>query len=243
MSTIKKQQREEQARQREAEKLRNRITSFWTSPLPTTIEPKTPGQQKYWDALRNERYDIVIGTGPAGTGKTALATYYAGQLLRARKVNCIIACRPTATVDNEEHGYLPGDLSAKLSPYLRPVYDELKNCFHASVLKELCDLEYIEITALGYMQGRTLKNAAVILDEGQNATYEQLRMLVTRIGENSRLFINGSPEQLNLPKQKTSGLPELLRRIGYHHRVSHIKLHNEDIVRSDMLQDLLPLLY
>src|SRR5205807_2490386 len=168
---------------------------------------RTVGQKNYVEAI--EKYDVVFAIGPAGTGKTYLAVAMAVAALKKEQVSRIILARP-AVEAGEALGFLPGDLQEKITPYLRPLYDALHDMMEAEELERALSREVIEVAPLAYMRGRTLNNAFVILDEAQNATTEQMFMLLTRIGMNSKCVVTGDVTQIDLPANKRSGLVDAL---------------------------------
>lgn len=200
------------------------------------IVAKTPGQREYLNIINN--HDIVIGIGPAGTGKTYLAVAKAVEALARKRVKRIVLARP-AVEAGESLGFLPGDLQQKVDPYLRPLYDALEDMMpHEKVLKAL-ETRTIEIAPLAYMRGRTLADAFIILDEAQNATGAQMKMFLTRLGVNSKVVVTGDKTQIDLPKREDSGLIQIERvlpgidGIGFHY------LTDEDVVRHRLVRDII----
>lgn len=197
------------------------------------IKCKTYGQAKYVDAIKNN--SIVFGIGPAGTGKTYLAVAEAVSMYKNKMVDKIILTRP-AVEAGEKLGFLPGDLGAKVDPYLRPLYDALQEMFGLEVYSKLIEKGVIEIAPLAYMRGRTLSNAFIILDEAQNTTKEQMKMFLTRMGEGSRIVVTGDATQIDLPDNKTSGLLHASNILKNINDISIIYLKAKDIVRNDLVQ-------
>ena len=197
------------------------------------IKSKTYGQAKYVQAIKDN--SIVFGIGPAGTGKTYLAVAIAAAMYRNRVVEKIILTRP-AVEAGEKLGFLPGDLGAKVGPYLKPLYDALQEMFGLEVYSRLIEKGVIEIAPLAYMRGRTLSNAFIILDEAQNATREQMKMFLTRMGEGSRIVVTGDATQIDLPNDKSSGLLHAATILHGIDNISVIHLKNRDIVRNDLVQ-------
>ncbi len=197
------------------------------------IKSKTYGQAKYVQAIKDN--SIVFGIGPAGTGKTYLAVAIAAAMYRNRVVEKIILTRP-AVEAGEKLGFLPGDLGAKVDPYLKPLYDALQEMFGLEVYSRLIEKGVIEIAPLAYMRGRTLSNAFIILDEAQNATREQMKMFLTRMGEWSRIVVTGDATQIDLPNDKSSGLLHAATILQGIDNISVIHLKNRDIVRNDLVQ-------
>ena len=169
------------------------------------MRARTAGQDAYLRALK--RHSLVFGTGPAGTGKTWLAVAHAVALFERKEVDRIVLSRP-AVEAGERLGFLPGDMREKVDPYLRPIYDALFDLMDARIVERALQTGEIEIAPLAFMRGRTLSNAAVILDEAQNTTSMQMKMFLTRLGENSRMIVTGDPSQVDLPPGQTSGLAE-----------------------------------
>ncbi len=196
------------------------------------IRCKTYGQARYVAAIRNN--SVVFGIGPAGTGKTYLAVALAVQMYKNKLVEKIILTRP-AVEAGEKLGFLPGDLGAKVDPYLRPLYDALQEMFGTEVYMRLMEKGIIEIAPLAYMRGRTLSNAFIILDEAQNTTREQMKMFLTRMGEGSRVVVTGDATQIDLPHDKSSGLLHAAGILGDIEGIEIINLKNRDIVRNDLV--------
>ena len=197
------------------------------------IKCKTYGQAKYVDAIKNN--SVVFGIGPAGTGKTYLAVALAVQMYKNKLVDKIILTRP-AVEAGEKLGFLPGDLGAKVDPYLRPLYDALQEMFGLEVYSRLIEKGVIEIAPLAYMRGRTLSNAFIILDEAQNTTREQMKMFLTRMGEGSRVVVTGDATQIDLPSDKSSGLLHASGILQGIDGIAIVNLKNKDIVRNDLVQ-------
>jgi phosphate starvation-inducible PhoH-like protein len=196
------------------------------------IAPRTPNQVAYMRALRDQ--ELVFGLGPAGTGKTYLAVAAAVQMLSAGRVDRIILSRP-AVEAGERLGFLPGDLREKVDPYLRPLYDALHDMLPGEqVMKRLASGE-IEIAPLAFMRGRTLANAFIILDEGQNTTPVQMKMFLTRLGENSRMVVTGDLSQIDLPSGMRSGLHDAIDALGGVEGIGLIHFGAEDVVRHPLV--------
>lgn len=198
----------------------------------SVIQPRSANQALYMDALKNST--LVVSTGSAGSGKTLLATAHAIDELVAKNIEKIVVTRPMVSAE-EEMGYLPGDVMSKFLPYFRPVYDILKKRMGASFLQYCLrpEIEKIEVAPFAFMRGRTFDNAVVILDEAQNVTVMQMRMFITRLGENTTCIINGDVDQCDLPKHVKSGLVDLIERIERKGvEVPVIKFTEEDSVRS-----------
>jgi phosphate starvation-inducible PhoH-like protein len=196
------------------------------------VRARTPAQDAYIRALK--RHPLVFGTGPAGTGKTWLAVAHAVQMFERKEVDRIILSRP-AVEAGERLGFLPGDLREKVDPYLRPVYDALYVLLDARFGERALQAGEFEIAPLAFMRGRTLSNAAVILDEAQNATSMQMKMFLTRLGENSRMIVTGDPSQVDLPPGQTSGLSEAVKLLEGIEGVGHVAFTHEDVIRHELV--------
>ncbi|MFO1499014.1 MAG: PhoH family protein [Verrucomicrobiota bacterium] len=207
-----------------------------TSSRKANVAPKTLGQKKYIEAIRQN--DVTFGIGPAGTGKTYLAVAMAVAALVEEKVSRIILTRP-AVEAGEALGFLPGDLYEKISPYLRPLQDALYDMLPAEEIQKQTERGSIEIAPLAYMRGRTLNSAFVILDEAQNSTTEQMLMFLTRLGHHSKAVITGDPTQIDLPQQKRSGLLEAWRILGGIEGIAMVEFHRRDVVRHPLVQRII----
>jgi phosphate starvation-inducible PhoH-like protein len=197
---------------------------------------RTVGQKKYVEAI--EKHDVVFAIGPAGTGKTYLAVAMAVATLKKEQVSRIILARP-AVEAGEALGFLPGDLQEKITPYLRPLYDALHDMMEAEELERALCREVIEVAPLAYMRGRTLNNAFVILDEAQNATTEQMFMLLTRIGMNSKCVVTGDVTQIDLPANKRSGLVEALQALKNVPGIAMSYFTERDVVRHALVRAII----
>lgn len=200
------------------------------------IRPKTIGQYRYVEAIKN--YDIVFGVGPAGTGKTYLAVAMAVVALRNRQVERIILARP-AVEAGEKLGFLPGDLQEKVNPYLRPLYDALYDILSLETAQKYLERNVIEVAPLAYMRGRTLDDAFIILDEAQNTTSEQMKMFLTRLGIGSKAVITGDVTQIDLPPGRTSGLVEAQEILREVEGISFAYLTTADVVRHPLVQRII----
>lgn len=201
-----------------------------------TAHPKTRGQQEYADAIKN--HDIVFGIGPAGTGKTYLAMAMAVAALTSGRARRIILTRP-ALEAGESLGFLPGDVHAKLSPYLRPLYDALYDMMEAEKIEKFLEMGIIEVAPLAYMRGRTLNDAFIILDEAQNCTPEQLKMFLTRLGFDSKAVITGDLTQSDLPGGKPIGLIQAQEFLSAIDGIKFIFLTGADVVRHELVQRII----
>ncbi len=199
------------------------------------VRPRTDGQARYVHAMRDN--DLVLCIGPAGTGKTFLAVGMGVSLLRQGAVKRIVLVRP-AVEAGEKLGYLPGDIAAKVNPYLRPLFDSLNDMMEPEQVKRYLENDIIEIVPLAYMRGRTLNHAVIILDEGQNTTIPQMKMFLTRMGNNSKIIVTGDVTQVDLPRQMRSGLLDAVHRLQAIERIGIIYLTEQDIVRHPLVQQI-----
>jgi len=193
---------------------------------------RTARQDAYIRALR--RNSLVFGIGPAGTGKTWLAVAYAIALFERKEVDRIILSRP-AVEAGERLGFLPGDMREKVDPYLRPIYDALFDLMDSRIVERALQTNEIEIAPLAFMRGRTLANAVIILDEAQNTTSMQMKMFLTRLGENSRMVVTGDPSQVDLPTGQTSGLAEAVRLLADVDGIGRVVFTHEDVIRHELV--------
>ena len=204
--------------------------------LRRAIAPKTQGQRDYLQAITN--HEIVVGIGPAGTGKTYLAVAKAVEALARKRVRRIILARP-AVEAGESLGFLPGDLQAKVDPYLRPLYDALEDMMPHDRVQRALETRTIEIAPLAYMRGRTLADAFIILDEAQNATGAQMKMFLTRLGVNSRTVVTGDKTQIDLPRREESGLVQIERLLPGIEGIAFCYLHETDVVRHRLVREII----
>jgi len=196
------------------------------------VRARTSGQDAYLRALK--RHELVFGVGPAGTGKTWLAVAHAVALFERKAVDRIVLSRP-AVEAGERLGFLPGDMREKVDPYLRPIYDALFDLMDARIVERAMQSGEIEIAPLAFMRGRTLSNAVVILDEAQNTTSMQMKMFLTRLGENGRMIVTGDPSQTDLPPGQTSGLSEAIRLLADVEGIGHVAFTADDVVRHELV--------
>jgi phosphate starvation-inducible PhoH-like protein len=195
---------------------------------------RTPRQVHYVEALRDERIDLIFGVGPAGTGKTFLAVAAAVEALKQERVDRIIVTRP-AVEAGEKLGYLPGDLSEKVDPYLQPIWDAFRSQMSENDLKTRRERRQIEVAPVAFMRGRTLSNAFVIADEAQNATILQMKMVLTRLGEGSRMVVTGDPSQIDLLRPDQSGLAHAISILENIDGVEIIRFATQDVVRHRLV--------
>ena len=217
----------------EVDELLNDVVAITNKGKP--IKSKTVGQKKYVDLLKKKT--ITFGIGPAGTGKTYLAVAIAVNAYKEKQVEKIILTRP-AVEAGEKLGFLPGDLQEKVNPYLRPLYDALQEMLGLDSFSKMMERGTIEIAPLAYMRGRTLSNAYVILDEAQNTTKEQIKMFLTRLGENSKMVITGDLTQIDLPAGHTSGLKHAVKILKDINDIGIIRLSEKDVVRHPLVQQI-----
>ncbi len=200
------------------------------------IKPKTPNQVKLVQLVKDN--DLVFALGPAGTGKTYISVSLAVQALKNKQVKKIIITRP-AVEAGENLGFLPGDLKEKIDPYLRPIYDALNDMIPFEKLQYYMEREIIEIAPLAYMRGRTLNNAFILLDEGQNTTPMQMKMFLTRMGPESKMIVTGDTSQVDLPSNQRSGLKEATRILTNVKGIGIIELNERDVVRHKLVRDII----
>ncbi len=206
--------------------------TIFTTPRGKEVRPKTAGQRAFVDAIASNT--LTFGIGPAGTGKTFLATTMAVRALRAREVQRIILARP-AVEAGEKLGFLPGDQKEKVDPYLRPLYDALADLLDEGAAAKLIERNTIEVAPLAFMRGRTLGDAFVILDEAQNATREQLKMFLTRLGANTKMVVNGDVTQIDLPRGVRSGLLDVPLLFSEIADIAIVEFDEADIVRHPLV--------
>ena len=211
-------------------------TKIITSPRKPPIVARTAGQRNYVDAI--QKHDVVFGIGPAGTGKTYLAVAMAVAALKKEQVARIVLTRP-AVEAGEALGFLPGDLREKITPYLRPLYDALHDMLDPEEIERSVARQTIEVAPLAYMRGRTLSNAFVILDEAQNTTTEQMFMLLTRIGTNSKCVVTGDVTQIDLPVNKRSGVLEALQALKNIPGIATVYFTERDVVRHELVRAII----
>ena len=199
------------------------------------IKPRSKKQIDYFNLVRQK--NLVFCCGPAGTGKTYLAVAFAVSMLKSGQIDKIILSRP-AVEAGERLGFLPGDMREKVDPYLRPLYDSLYDLLDFEKIQKKIEVGDIEIAPLAFMRGRTLKNSFAILDEAQNATDTQIKMFLTRIGENSKIVINGDPSQIDLPNKSLSGLNKSKKLLGHLNEISVVDFDHTDVVRHPLVSKI-----
>ena len=200
------------------------------------IRPKTPGQRRYVEAIKT--HDLVFGIGPAGTGKTYLAMAMAVAALKSGQVSRIILTRP-AVEAGEKLGFLPGDIAAKINPYLRPLYDALYDMIPPESLERYIERNIVEVAPIAFMRGRTLNNSFVVLDEAQNSTIEQMKMFLTRLGFDSKAVVTGDITQTDLPRGTKSGLADAQEVLSGIDGIAFITFSREDVVRHELVQRII----
>ncbi len=211
------------------------VTSIEVFQAKRRIQPQTQGQARYVAAIRS--HDITMCVGPAGTGKTYLAVALAVEALKHEQIRKIVLVRP-AVEAGEKLGYLPGDLQAKINPYLRPLLDALGEMMDYDQLKRFTEQDLIEMIPLAYMRGRTLNDAFIILDEAQNTTSAQMKMFLTRMGHGSKIVVSGDTSQIDLPPQTVSGLNDAVDRLHDIAGITLVRLSGSDVVRHRLVQDI-----
>jgi phosphate starvation-inducible protein PhoH and related proteins len=199
------------------------------------VRPRTPGQSAYTAAIREN--DLVFCVGPAGSGKTYLAVAMAVAMLKAGRIQRIVLVRP-AVEAGEKLGFLPGDMQAKVNPYLRPLFDAMHDMMTYDQIKRFIANDVVEVAPLAFMRGRTLNNSAIILDEAQNTTVSQMMMFLTRLGNNSKMIVTGDDSQVDLDRPESSGMIDALRRLKDIPGIGMIRLVQQDIVRHRLVQDI-----
>tara|TARA_Y100001968_G_scaffold333848_1_gene400145 strand:- start:6636 stop:7595 length:960 start_codon:yes stop_codon:yes gene_type:complete len=228
----------------EAKRVVDRVTGVFGKFMDTEIDvmaacqpivPRTAGQARYINAIREN--DLVFALGPAGTGKTFLAVALAVEALKHKLIRKIVLVRP-AVEAGESLGFLPGDMHAKINPYLRPLLDSLHSMIDFDVVQQYMEKDVIEVVPLAYMRGRTLDEAFIILDEAQNATISQMKMFLTRMGAKSKIVVSGDGTQIDLPNNVKSGLLDATRRLAKISGVASVKLDASDIVRHRLVQEI-----
>lgn len=220
----------------------NQAQNKFKARKPLELIPKSINQEKYIMSLLDETIDVVVVSGPAGTGKTYLAMQAAIKALREGECNQIILTRPAVSVDDEKHGFLPGDLNAKMEPWTRPLLDVVKEYYSIKEIQQMLEEQIIEITPLAFCRGRNFKHSWIILDESQNATPSQLKMIMTRIAEGSKLIITGDIEQTDR-KYNQNGLLDLIDRLAQYKvpRLDICKFEVKDVQRHPIIEHILKL--
>ncbi len=200
------------------------------------IRARSTNQQRYLDAIG--AHDLVVSVGPAGTGKTYLAVAAAVHLLRTDRVRKLVLTRP-AVEAGERLGFLPGDIEAKVNPYLRPLMDALHDMMDYHTIRRFMESDVVEVVPLAFMRGRTLNNSVIILDEAQNTTRGQMKMFLTRMGQGSKMIVTGDPTQIDLPDPRDSGLIDAARRLRHTRGVAFVQLERQDVVRHELVQRII----
>ena len=220
------------------------INQFVQHKKPVTLLPKTLKQEEYIDLLVNPKKSIVFATGPAGTGKTMLAVMAAIKAYKEGKVNKIIITRPAVGVEEEEHGFLPGDLNTKMEPWTRPIFDVIGEYYNTREVARMLDEKVLEISPLAFMRGRTFKNAYIIADEMQNATLNQMKMLLTRLGDRSKMVITGDLNQMDRKfNNDENGLRDFIERLESSNSssISVVNFARKDVQRNPVVSEVLKL--
>jgi phosphate starvation-inducible PhoH-like protein len=199
------------------------------------VQPRTPGQKRYIEAMRT--HDLIFSTGPAGTGKTYLAVAIAVHLLKHQQARRMILVRP-AVEAGEKLGFLPGDMQAKVNPYLRPLFDSLHDMMDFEQIRRFMANDLIEVIPLAFMRGRTLNDSVIILDEAQNTTVPQMLMFLTRMGHGSKMIVTGDDSQIDLPENVPSGLLDAMQRLRGIKKLAIVRLETGDIVRHRLVQNI-----
>jgi phosphate starvation-inducible PhoH-like protein len=215
------------------------INQYLRKKQQVNIVPRNLSQETYLELLKNPRKFIVFAIGPAGTGKTMLAVQMAIKLFKEGSISKIVVTRPAVSVD-EEHGFLPGTLNQKMEPWTRPIFDVFEDYYHPKEIQEMLEDGVIEISPLAYMRGRTFKNAFVIADEMQNATPSQMKMLLTRLGENSRMVVTGDLNQADRPRE--NGLLEFCELYGQggdYRMIAMARFETKDVERHPVVREIL----
>lgn len=220
------------------------INQFVQHKKPVTLLPKTLKQEEYIDLLINPKKSIVFATGPAGTGKTMLAVMAAIKAYKEGKINKIIITRPAVGVEEEEHGFLPGDLNTKMEPWTRPIFDVIGEYYTTREIARMLDEKHLEISPLAFMRGRTFKNAWIIADEMQNATLNQMKMLLTRLGDRSKMVVTGDLNQMDRKfNNNENGLRDFIERLEAANlsSISVVNFGRRDVQRNPVVAEVLKL--
>lgn len=203
--------------------------------------PKTVKQEEYIVNLTDNTKKIVFATGPAGTGKTMLAVLAAIKTLREGGIKRVIITRPAVGVDDEQHGFLPGDLNSKMAPWVRPIIDVFNEYYHPRDVVRMLDEQIIEISPLAYMRGRNFKNSFIIFDEAQNATVNQMKMVLTRLAEGSRMIVTGDLNQVDRKFTNDNGLKDFLARLQFSNTIASVDFGRRDVQRHPVVAEVLKL--
>ena len=221
------------ANQQKTEKHNGDMITVYTK--STLIQPRTPGQKEYVEAVRE--HDLVFCVGPAGSGKTYLGVAMAISMLKTGTIKRLVLVRP-AVEAGEKLGFLPGDMQAKVNPYLRPLFDAMNDMMTFEQINRFITTDVIEIAPLAFMRGRTLNSAVIILDEAQNTTASQMLMFLTRLGHNSKMIVTGDDSQIDLDRPEKSGVTDALRRLRGFDGIAIVRLEQQDIVRHPLVQNI-----
>lgn len=220
------------------------INQYVQHKKPVTLLPKTLKQEEYIDLLINSKKSIVFATGPAGTGKTMLAVMAAIKAYKEGKINKIIITRPAVGVEEEEHGFLPGDLNTKMEPWTRPIFDVIGEYYTTREIARMLDEKHLEISPLAFMRGRTFKHAWIIADEMQNATLNQMKMLLTRLGDRSKMVVTGDLNQMDRKfNNNENGLRDFIERLEAANlsSISVVNFGRKDVQRNPVVAEVLKL--
>ena len=219
------------------------INQFVQHKKPVALLPKTLKQEEYIDLLTNPKKQIVFATGPAGTGKTMLAVVAALKAYREGQVDRIIITRPAVGVEEEDHGFLPGDLNQKMEPWTRPIMDVIGEYYNQKEIARLLDENRLEVSPLAFMRGRTFKRSWIIFDESQNATINQVKMCLTRLGEGSKMIVTGDLQQLDRKFKDDNGLRDFVERLAAANSsaIAHVNFGRRDVQRHPVVSEVLKL--
>lgn len=235
--------RAQNSRGREADTAKVIVINEYSQPRSKAVSllPKTLKQEEYIVNLTDDTKKIVFATGPAGTGKTMLAVLAAIKTLREGRIRRVIITRPAVGVDDEQHGFLPGDLNSKMAPWVRPIIDVFNEYYHPKDVVRMLDEQIIEISPLAYMRGRNFKNSFIIFDEAQNATVNQMKMVLTRLAEGSRMVVTGDLNQVDRKFSNDNGLKDFLARLQLSNTIASVDFGRRDVQRHPVVAEVLKL--